>query len=108
MTTAFPVQPAAARSEPSPTAVVAIVLVAALAFLTLVTAGITFIALAIAFPMAVPVADYFHVAVRPIDAAISQQLAGFWWAFVALAVASFGAATLVVAAAIRALSPSRR
>src|SRR5690349_11866239 len=108
MTTAFHVQPAPARSEPSPVAVVAIVLVAAVAFLTLVTAGITFIALAIAFPMAVPIADYFNVAVKPVDAAIAQQVAGFWWAFAALAVASFGGAAVVIAAAVRAVTPSTR
>ena len=107
MTTAFSVQPPA-RSNVSTAAALAIVLVAAVAFMTLITAGITFIGFAIAFPIAVPVAEYFHVAFTQTDAAVAQSIAGFWWAFVALAFASFGAAVLVVAAAIRALSPSDR
>ena len=107
MTTAFSVQPPA-RSNVSTAAALAIVLVAAVAFMTLITAGITFIGVAIAFPIAVPVAQYFHVAFTQTDAAVAQSIAGFWWAFVALAFASFGAAVLVVAAAIRALSPSDR
>jgi hypothetical protein len=108
MTTAFAPQPAPARIGPSPVAVVAVVFVAALAFVTLVTAGITFVALAIAFPIAVPMAEHFHVAVTATDAAIAQHAAGFWWAFVALAFASFGAATLVVAAAVRVLGSTNQ
>ena len=108
MTTAFPAAPAPARSGVSPVAAVAIVLVAAAAFMTLITAGITFLGFAIAFPIAVPIAEYFDVAFTATDAAVAQTIAGFWWAFVALAVASFGAATLVVVAAIRALTPADR
>jgi hypothetical protein len=108
MTTAWAAQPAPARIGPSPVAVVAIVVVAAIAFVTLVTAGITFVSLAIAFPIAVPVAEHFHVVVREADAVLAQQLAGFWWAFVALAIASFGGAALVVAAAVRALGATQR
>jgi hypothetical protein len=108
MTTAFSVQPAPSRVGPSPATVVGIVLVAAIAFVTLVTVGITFASLAIAFPIAVPLAEQFHVAVKPADAALAQQLAGIWPAFVALAIAFFGFALLVVAAAVRALTPSDR
>jgi len=106
MTTAF--NPAPARAGASPLAVVAIVFVAAIAFVTLVTAGITFAALAIAFPMAVPVAEYFGVAVKATDVAIAQLAAGYWWAFVALAVTSFGAAALVAVGSIRAISSTDR
>jgi hypothetical protein len=108
MTTAFSVQPAPAPSGASPAATLAIVLVAFVASMALVTAGITFASLAVAFPLAVPVAEYFDVAYTAFDAAIAEQIAGFWWAFAALAVASFGAALLVVLATIRALSPADR
>src|SRR5262245_9373712 len=107
MATAFSVQPAPARSV-SPATALAIVVVAAIAFLALITAGITFIGFAIAFPLAVPVAEYFGVAFTATDAVIAQVAAGFWWAFLALAVATFGAASLVVIAAIKALTPSNR
>jgi hypothetical protein len=108
MTTAFQFQPAPARSGVSPAAAVAIVVVAAVAFLTLITAGFTFVGFAIAFPLAVPVAEYFNVVVTSTDIAIAQQAAGFWWAFALLAVASLGAAVLVVVAAIKALTPTAR
>jgi hypothetical protein len=108
MTAAFNVQPAPSRPAVSPVGVVAIVFVAAIAFVTLVTAGITFAALAIAFPAAVPIAEYFGVQFTATDAAIAQIAAGYWWAFVALAVASFGAAALVVVASIRAISSPDR
>lgn len=106
MTTAF--NPAPARAGASPLVVVAIVFVAAIAFVTLITAGITFAALAIAFPMAVPVAEQFGVAIKATDAAIAQLAAGYWWAFVALSVTSFGAAALVVVGSIRAISSADR
>jgi hypothetical protein len=108
MTTAFNVQPAPARAGASPFAVVAIVFVAAIAFVTLITAGISFAALAIAFPVAVPVAEYFNVPFTAADAAIAQLAASYWWAFVALAVTSFGAAALVAVGSIRAISSSDR
>lgn len=106
MTTAFNVQSVPARAGASPLAVVAIVVVAAIAFVTLITAGITFAALAIAFPVAVPVAEYFGLPFTATDAAIAQLAASYWWAFVALAVTSFGAAGLVAVGSIRAISSS--
>jgi hypothetical protein len=108
MTTTFNVQPAPARAGASPVVVVAIVFVAAVAFVTLITAGITFVGLAIAFPIAVPVAEYFGLPFTSADAAIAQLASGYWWAFVALAVTSFGAAALVAVASIRAISSSDR
>ena len=108
MTTAFNVQPAPARPGASPLAAVGIVLVAGFAIVTLLTAGITFVALAIAFPLAVPVAEYFSLPFTSTDAAIAQLAAGYWWAFVAMAVGSFGAAALVAVASIRAISSTER
>ena len=108
MTSAFPVQPLPRQGGPSAAAVVGIVLVAAVAVVTLLTAGITFVSLAIAFPLAVPIAERFDVVVSASDIAIAQVAAGFWWAFAALAAASFGAALLVIVAAIRALDPTPR
>ncbi|HEX5012717.1 MAG TPA: hypothetical protein VFV72_01070 [Candidatus Limnocylindrales bacterium] len=108
MTTAFNVHPAPARAGASPLAVVAIVFVAAIAFVTLVTAGITFAALTVAFPAAVPIAQYYDVPFTAADAAIAEAVAGYWWAFAALAVTSFGGAALVAVGSIRAISSSAR
>jgi hypothetical protein len=104
MTTALNVRPAPARPDVAPLAVVAIVFAAAIAVVTLITAGISFGALAIAFPLAVPVAEYFDVPFSLADGAIAAQVAGFWGAFAALAVASFGLAAVVAVAALRAVS----
>ena len=106
MTTAFNVQPAPARAGASPLAAIAIVFVAGIAVVTLITAGITFAALAIAFPLAVPVAEYFGVPFSSADAVIAQVAASYGWAFVAMAVGSFGAAALVAVASVRAISSS--
>jgi hypothetical protein len=105
MTASFAPQPVPARSGANPVVAVAVVLLAAVAFMTLITAGFTFLGFAIAFPIAVPIAEYFNVAFTSVDAAVAEAAAGFWWAFAALAVASFGAAAVVVVAAIKALTP---
>src|SRR5262245_1686401 len=107
MTTAFNVQPAPARAGASPLAAVAIVFVAGIAVVTLITAGITFAALAIAFPLAVPVAESFGVPFSSADAVIAQVAASYWWAFVAMSVGSFVAAAIVAVASIRAISSDR-
>jgi hypothetical protein len=104
MTAAFNVQPAPARTAASPLAVIGVIVVAGIAVVTLITAGITFAALAIAFPLAVPVAESFSLPFTSTDGAIAQLAAGYWWAFVALAVGSFGAAAFVADTAIRAIS----
>ena len=93
--TASVAQPRPARQGPSPVVALVVGGVTVITVFALMVAGITFIGLAIAFPIAVPVAQYYHLAIDPLDAAIAQQFAGLWWAFAALAVVSFGAAALV-------------
>jgi hypothetical protein len=101
----FPVSTQPARSGPNP-AVAAVVGVATIvAVFTLIMAGITFIGLAIAFPIAVPVAEAYHVPVRAADAALAAQFAGYWWAFGVLAVASFVGAALAALGAAKLLTP---
>ena len=72
------------------------------------TAGLTFLALAIAFPIAVPVAQQFHVVVSSADVAIAEQLARYWWVFAGFGVASFIAAGVVAIKVVDRLSPPRR
>jgi hypothetical protein len=93
--TASLAQPRPARQGPSPVVALVVGGLAVITVFALMVAGLTFIGLAIAFPIAVPVAQSSHVAISPIDAALAQQFAGLWWAFAALAVVSFGAAALV-------------
>jgi hypothetical protein len=73
----------------------AIAVVAGSIVFGLVLAAITFGAIAIAFPLAVPIAEAFRVAVSPTDVLIAERLASLWWVFAGVAVAS-----LIAAAAI--------
>jgi hypothetical protein len=104
MTTSFN-QPAQASRGASPAVAVVVGLVTVVAVFALITAGFTFFGLAIAFPIAVPVAEAYHMPIRAADAALAQQFAGFWWVFAGLAVASFVAAAAVIVGVVRFLSP---
>jgi hypothetical protein len=93
------------RRNPSPAAAAVVGVVTVVAVFTLIVAGFTFFGLAIAFPIAVPVAEAYHLPVRAADAALAAQFAGYWWAFGIAAVASFVGAALATVAAARLLSP---
>ena len=108
MSTSFSAQPASGPSGARIAAIVAVGLIAAVAMLALLTAGTTFFALALAFPIAMPIVEQLGLVVSATDAAIAEQFAAAWPAFMALGVASFGGAILVLVAAIRALSPASR
>jgi len=97
-----------APSGPAPVAAVAVAIVAGVTVLTLMVAGITFLALAVAFPLAVPIAEAYNVPVSAADAALAARFAGLWWAFAALAVASFGAVVVVMVKVIGFVSPALR
>jgi hypothetical protein len=92
--------------RPSPAAAIAIAVVAGAAVLGLFIAGVTFIGLAIAFPIAVPVAAHYGVAVAPADAALAERLADFWAVFAGLGFASLVGAVVVAIKALQALSPT--
>jgi len=102
---------ASAPTQPgrrSPLAAIVIGVAGAAAFLGLVLAGLTFfaLALAIAFPIAVPLATAVGAPVTAHDAELAARFAGFAWAFVALSVASFGAAIGVLAVTVRSVAPA--
>jgi hypothetical protein len=96
------------RSTGATTAAVAVGIMATIAVLGLFLAGATFLGLAIAFPIAGPVAAQYHVSMPAADLALAERLAGFWWLFGALAVASVGAAVIVAVKAIEHFSPAPR
>ena len=91
MTASFASAPAEPR-QPGALAAIAIGVAGVIAVLGLVLVGLVFFALAIAFPIAVPLALSVGEPVSAHDAALATQFAGFTWAFVALSVAAFGAA----------------
>jgi hypothetical protein len=98
----------AARRGPGGAAAVIIALTAGLAVLALFVAGMTFVGLAIAFPIALPIAEAYHVPFSAADAALAERFASAWWAFAALAVASFGIAGVIVVKLVNVLSPAPR
>lgn len=108
MTTSFSEPRRSSSSGPSPVAAVVIGLIATSAAVALFVAGVTFLGLAIAFPIAVPVAAAYHVPVSAADAALAERFAAFWWVFAGLCIASFVAAGVIVVKAISYLSPGPR
>jgi len=80
---------------------IAIALIAGSAVLGLLVAGITFGALAIAFPLAVPIAEQAHVQVSTADALLAERFASLWLVFGAFAIASLAGALGVVVATVR-------
>ena len=107
MTASF-AQTRPASSGPTPAAAVTVAIVAGITVLSLVVAGITFFALAVAFPIALPIAEAYNVPVSAADIAIAARFAELWWAFAALAIASFGSAIVVMVKVISFLSPAPR
>jgi hypothetical protein len=89
-------------------AAVTIGILAAIAVLALFTAGMTFLGLAVAFPIAVPVAQQFHVAISATDFALAERFAAFWWVFGIFSIVSFVGAGVVAVKAIQHLSPAPR
>ena len=107
MTASF-TQPAPASNGPTPAAVVTVAIVAGVSVLTLIVAGVTFVALAVAFPLALPIAESYNLPISAADAALAARFADVWWAFAALAFASFASAIVVMVKAISFLSPAPR
>src|SRR5262245_3677239 len=104
MTSSFP-QPQQSRRQPSPAAAAVIGVITVVVVFTLITAAFTFAGLAIAFPIAVPIAEAYHLPIRVGDAALAQTLAGFWWVFAGLAIASLVGAVVTAVKAVQFLSP---
>jgi hypothetical protein len=88
--------PAPKSARHGTAATVTIAIVAGSTAVGLIFAAITFGALAIAFPIAVPVAHQFQVAVSANDVAIAERFASIWWVFAGAAMASILAAAGVV------------
>lgn len=103
--TSSPVPTQSARRGPSAAVVALVGTATVVAVFALIMAGITFVGLAIAFPIAVPVAEAYHLPFRDEDAALAQQFAAYWWAFAVLAIASFVGAAAVTFGAAKVLKP---
>ena len=95
----------AGPSRRSPLAAIVLGIAGVAVFLGLVLAGLVFFALAIAFPIAVPLAASFGAPVTPHDAELANRFAGMTWAFVGLSIGSFAGSLGFLALTIRAIAP---
>jgi len=107
--TASPSVPAVSpRTGPDGAASLAIAVIASIAVIGLLVASATFLGLAIAFPIAIPVAERFDAVIKPSDIALAQQFAGVWWVFALASIASLAAAVVVAIKAVQRLAPGSR
>lgn len=108
MTASFAPPPAAARRDPNPLVAAIVGVAGVVGAIALVVAGLTFVGLAIAFPIAVPIAESHGLQLSVRDVELARQFAQFAWVFAVLAVASFTSAVAVLVAVVRAVSPTPR
>jgi hypothetical protein len=108
MTASLVAQPDHRPSSRGTVAAITIGVIATVAVLGLFVAGVTLFGLAIAFPIAGPIVAQYHLVASAADLALADRLAGFWWLFRALAVASLFAAVVVAIKATEHLSRSAR
>jgi hypothetical protein len=108
MTASFAPLPAPARRPHSSIAAAIIGVGGAIGATALVLAGLTFVGLAIAFPIAVPIAESHGLTIPAHDLELARQFAQFTWVFAALAVGAFTGAVALLIGVLRAISPTAR
>ena len=96
------IQSPSSAAQPSRNGALAVGIATAVA---LFIAGITLFALAIAAPIALPIAEQLNLGVTASDMEIARQLAAFWWLFAIASVASFFAAFVMIVKVIGRVSP---
>ena len=77
---------------------------AAVLFVALV--GITFVALAFAFRVAVPLIEQQHLPVSADDLALAKTYASFWWAFLTVGVMALAGAVVAAVKLVQHLDPA--
>jgi hypothetical protein len=105
VTASYPSAPAEPRHR-GPLAAIVIGVAGVISFLGLVLAGLVFFALAIAFPIAVPLATSMGLPITAHDAALANRFAGLAWLFISLSVVAFGASLGVLALTVRSIAPT--
>ena len=96
-----PVRPA---RSPLSNATKAVLGTAFVLFVALV--GITFVALAFAFPVAVPLIEQQHLPVSADDLALAKTYASFWWAFLIVGVVALAGAVVAAVKLVQHLDPA--
>ena len=93
--------PASRSARHGTAATLAIAIVAGSTVVGLVMAAVIFGGLAIAFPIAVPIAHQYQVAVSANDVLIAERFAGFWWVFAGASMISLLAAIAVTVTTVK-------
>ena len=93
--------PASRSARHGTAATLAIAIVAGSTVVGLVMAAVIFGGLAIAFPIAVPIAHQFQVAVSANDVLIAERFAAFWWLFAGASMMSLLAAIAVIVTTVK-------
>jgi hypothetical protein len=94
-------------ARPGLAATIAIGFIASAAVFGLLISGTVFLALAVSFEIAIPIAQRYAVSVTPADMAVAARLAEFWWIPGAISIASFFGAAVVAVMAVRHLDRRR-
>lgn len=108
MTASFAPTPASVRRGPNPLVAAIVGVAGVVGAIALVVAGLTFVGLAIAFPIAVPIAESHGLSLSVHDVELARQFAQFAWVFAVLAVVAFTSAVALLVAVVRAVSPAPR
>jgi hypothetical protein len=98
------IQSPSSAAQPSRN-VLAVGIAGAAAAAGLFIAGLVLFAVAIAAPIALPIAEQLNLDVTASDIEIARQLAAFWWLLAIASIASFFAAFAVIVKVIGRVSP---
>ena len=91
---------------PSPSSTAAKALLGSLVAGFLALAGITFIALAVAFPIVVPLIQDQHLPVKPGDLELAKTFASFSWAFVVAGIVALVGAIVTAVKLVQSIDPA--
>ena len=91
---------------PSPSSTAAKALLGSLVTGFLALAGITFIALAVAFPIVVPLIQDQHLPVKPGDLELAKTFASFSWAFVVAGIVALVGAIVTAVKLVQSIDPA--
>ena len=100
MTISAPIRVDPHEGRRGPVATVALALIASAAVFGLLISGVVFLAMAVAFEIAVPIAQQYDVSISPGDMAVAARVAELWWIPGGIAIASFLAAAGIALRAI--------
>lgn len=107
MTASATLSPSSDTGRPGLAATIAIGLIASAAVFGLLVAGTVFLALAVGFETAIPIAQHYRVSVSAADMAVAARLAELWWVPGVISIASFLGAVVVGIAAVWRLGAVR-